>query len=270
MITILSRRDLSLSCARRLPPDGADDDHGSSMTSRQVLVDFENVQPSFGQLGTLVPHFTHVWLFYGPHQAKRAQQWAPGQTLVTLVPRSGRGSNALDFHICFYMGYVAARHPDAELVVVANDRGYDPMLAHARSLKFFAKRVGFKPKTTSMAKVSAPGKAVNAALSKPVAPAMKSGPAGKAGAKRVPTAKMGSAEVKAPSAPMPTESGELSRITKALRKMGQERPTKLASFTRHIAAMMGKDTSPESAAAMVQRLQQHAAVAVDGTAMSYP
>jgi hypothetical protein len=42
---------------------------------------------------------------------------------VTLVPRSGQGPNALDFHLSFYLGYVAARHPDAVLVVVANDRG---------------------------------------------------------------------------------------------------------------------------------------------------
>ena len=55
-----------------------------------------------------------------------------------------RGPNALDFHVAFYLGYVAAKHPDAELVVVANDRGYDPMLAHARMLKFRARRVGYK------------------------------------------------------------------------------------------------------------------------------
>jgi len=107
-------------------------------------VDYENVQPSLEALAKLAPGFTDVWLFYGPHQAKQAQAFAGSNERVTLVPRSGKGSNALDFHIAFYLGYVAAKHPDAQLVVVANDRGYDPMLAHTRMLKFNARRVGYK------------------------------------------------------------------------------------------------------------------------------
>lgn len=63
---------------------------------------------------------------------------------LTLVPHTGNGKNALDFHLSFYLGYVAARHPDATLVVVANDKGYDAMLSHAKLLGFTARRVGFK------------------------------------------------------------------------------------------------------------------------------
>lgn len=97
------------------------------MKELHVLVDFENVQPSLEALAKLAPGFTDVWLFHGPHQAKQAQAFAASHARVTLVPRSGQGPNALDFHVAFYLGYVAAKHPDAELVVVANDRGYDPM-----------------------------------------------------------------------------------------------------------------------------------------------
>jgi len=35
---------------------------------------------------------------------------------ITLVPHSGKGKNALDFHLSFYLGYVAARQPEARLV----------------------------------------------------------------------------------------------------------------------------------------------------------
>jgi len=88
------------------------------MKELHVLLDYENVQPSLEVLAKLAPGFTDVWLFHGPHQAKQAQAYAAGQERVTLVPRSGQGPNALDFHVAFYLGYVAAKHPDAELVVV--------------------------------------------------------------------------------------------------------------------------------------------------------
>ena len=113
------------------------------MNEIHALVDFENVQPSFEELGKLAPGLTDVWLFHGPDQVKRAQQWTGANEVGALVPRSGKGSNALDFHLSFYLGYVAARHPDAHLVVVANDKGCDPMRAPARLLKFTVKRVGY-------------------------------------------------------------------------------------------------------------------------------
>ena len=99
-----------------------------------VLLDFENVQPTAEQLRALVPGLDHVWLFHGPHQKD------PGRRLaglpVTLVPISKTGKNALDFHLTFYVGYIASRYPAAPIVVVANDRGYEPMLMHARTLGF--------------------------------------------------------------------------------------------------------------------------------------
>lgn len=126
------------------------------MKELHALVDFENVQPTLEQLSRLAPGFTDVWLFHGPHQAKQAQQLAATHNRVTLVPRSGNGPNALDFHLSFYLGYVAAKHPDAHLVVVANDKGYDPMIAHARLLEFTVKRVGHKAKPTAVSKVLQP------------------------------------------------------------------------------------------------------------------
>jgi hypothetical protein len=87
------------------------------MKDLHALVDYENVQPSLEALAKLAPGFTDVWLFHGPHQAKQAQAFAASHERVTLVPRSGQGPNALDVHVAFYLGYVAAKHPDAELVV---------------------------------------------------------------------------------------------------------------------------------------------------------
>lgn len=127
-----------------------------SMKALHALVDFENVQPTLEELAKLAPGFTNIWLFHGPHQVKQSQQLAAEHRGVTLVPRSGNGPNALDFHLSFYLGYVAAKHPNAHLVVVANDKGYDPMIAHARMLDFTVKRVGHKAKSTPKAKVVQP------------------------------------------------------------------------------------------------------------------
>ena len=89
------------------------------------MVDFENVQPGMEDLLKIAPKLTDVWLFHGPNQTKRAEQVKVAHERVTLVPHTGKGKNALDFRLSFYLGYVAARHPDATLVVVANDYSSD-------------------------------------------------------------------------------------------------------------------------------------------------
>ena len=133
-----------------------------------VLLDFENVQPTAEQLSALVPGLDHVWLFHGPHQKD------PGRRLaglpVTLVPISKTGKNALDFHLTFYVGYIASRYPGAPIVVVANDRGYEPMLMHARTLGFDVRLQTHTPaaKKAARAPVAKQGVAV-----KKVAPAKK-------------------------------------------------------------------------------------------------
>lgn len=127
-----------------------------------LLVDWENVQPAGEVLKELVPEGTDVWLFHGPHQ--KLDDGSHRQIYgnhVTLVPRSGAGRNALDFQLTYYVGYISARQPDATFVVVSNDQGYDPMLAHARELGFKARRCSHPrpsvpPVVLAIAPLSAP------------------------------------------------------------------------------------------------------------------
>jgi len=276
------------------------------MKELHALVDYENVQPSLEALAKLAPGFTDVWLFYGPHQAKQAQAFAASHERVTLVPRSGQGPNALDFHVAFYLGYVAAKHPDAELVVVANDRGYDPMLAHARMLKFSARRVGYKapvakkaamgkpavPAAVAAKKVAAKKAVAKKAATKQAAP-KPTAPAKVAVAKKVPVAKKAPAAKKAVAkkavapkpakvvvptklpkpAPKPVATPEaklLDRITKGLAKMGDNAPTKLKSFLNALKPMLDKDNTAADAEAMVQKLQAKGVVQVQGAVVTYP
>jgi hypothetical protein len=276
------------------------------MKELHALVDYENVQPSLEALAKLAPGFTDVWLFHGPHQAKQAQAFAASHERVTLVPRSGQGPNALDFHVAFYLGYVAAKHPDAELVVVANDRGYDPMLAHARMLKFRARRVGYKvivAKKVAVVKPAAPTdvpaakkavakkvvvkKAVaKQAAPKPVAPdkvavakkapaAKKAPPAKKAAAKKPVAPKPAKAVVPAKQ-PKPSSASTanldaktLARIQKGFIKMGSKAPQKVKPFLRHVGALLGKGSTAEQIDAMVAKLEAAGSVWFIGDEVVY-
>ena len=111
-----------------------------------LLVDWENVQPDADSLKQLQPEGTDVWLFHSPAQRMDAEMHkkAFGSNSVTLVERAGVGKNALDFQLSYYAGYLMARQPDARFVVVSNDKGYEPMLEHARKLEFQAQRQEYK------------------------------------------------------------------------------------------------------------------------------
>lgn len=272
------------------------------MKELHLLVDYENVQPSLEALAKPAPGFTDVWLFYGPHQAKQAQAFAGSNERVTLVPRSGQGSNALDFHIAFYLGYVAAKHPDAELVVVANDRGYDPMLAHARMLEFRARRVGYKapvakkavvvkPATPAAVPVPAKKAVAKKAVAKQVAPkpvatakvavakkapvAKRAPPVKKSAAKKVakpkpPKAVQPAKPPKPVSAPQVTpEAKTLARIQKGFIKMGSKAPQKVKPFLRHVGALLGKGSTAEQIDAIVAKLEAAGSVWFIGDEVVY-
>ncbi len=121
----------------------------SSTVETHVLVDWENVQPKEGALRALVPDVTDVWIFHSPNQKVDPESYGSFGSRVTPVKIARSGKNALDFHLSFYMGYIASRHPDARFVVVSNDKGYGPMLEHAEELGFSARQAAFgasKPK----------------------------------------------------------------------------------------------------------------------------
>lgn len=270
------------------------------MKELHALVDYENVQPTFEELVKLAPGFTDIWLFHGPHQIKVATQFQASHERITLVPISRVGKNALDFHLTFYLGYVAAKHPDAHLVVVANDKGYDPMIAHARLLEFTVKRVGHKAKSSKAVKPpaklavkpavkavapAAANKPAPAAKAKPT-PAKKAAPAKapvavkkavakkapvkKAAAKKSVSPKPPAAKVAAqPKAAMSADAKVFTRVKNGLAKMGDKAPHKLKSFQRHIGALLGKGSTVEQVEAMVQKLEKAGAVHIAGDLVLY-
>lgn len=107
-----------------------------------VLIDYENVQPE--AMSVLVEEHFNVIVFVGANQTKVTFDVASAlQQLgdrAEYVKISGNGANALDFHIAFYIGQLASKHPDAFFHIVSKDTGFDPLIQHLKSKKILSGR----------------------------------------------------------------------------------------------------------------------------------
>lgn len=113
------------------------------MRTNYVLIDFENVQPE--ALDQLVKEHFKLLVFVGASQSKLPFEVAASLqqlgTRAEYIKISGNGSNALDFHIAFYIGQLAAADPSAYFHIISRDTGFDPLIRHLKSKKVFAGRV---------------------------------------------------------------------------------------------------------------------------------
>lgn len=116
--------------------------HGGQVKTNYVLIDYENVQPAAMEVLNQA-HFK-VIVFVGANQTKVTYDIA--STLQSMEDRagyikiSGNGSNALDFHIAFYIGQLAAQDPESYFHIVSKDAGFDPLIQHLKSKKILACR----------------------------------------------------------------------------------------------------------------------------------
>ena len=107
------------------------------MRKNFVLIDFENVNPT-SLTGLDGDHF-EIMVFVGAHQSK-----VPFELVNSLqrfgeraryIKIAGNGRNALDFHIAYYVGELAAQHPTAYFHIISKDTGFDPLIQHLKSRK---------------------------------------------------------------------------------------------------------------------------------------
>lgn len=250
----------------------------ASAPGTHVLLDYENVQPTEAELRAKVPDVSQLWVFHGPHQRQVEQRFASFGAKVTAVPISKTGNNALDFHLTFYVGYIAARNPASAIVVVANDKGYEPMLAHARAMGFAVRQVGHgqaKSLAKTAAAKKAPGKKADvqqpavkrvatkkavakkatatpgvkkAAPAKPANPKLTRQAAGKGvtAAGTVAAADVPGSPLPPPVASATVSADSLKKITDNLRNMGDKRPVKPASLRRALKSFLGAETADQS------------------------
>lgn len=112
------------------------------MRTNYVLIDYENVQPE--ALVVLDKDHFKVIVFVGANQPKISFEVASvlqhmGER-AEYIKISGNGPNALDFHIAFYIGQIAAHSPDAFFHIVSKDKGFDPLITHLKSKKILSCR----------------------------------------------------------------------------------------------------------------------------------
>lgn len=232
-----------------------------------LLVDLENVQPSPDDVEAWLGGAGQAWVFYGPHQLKRKADFELKSPSSTLIPISRSGSNSLDFHLVFYLGYLAAKHPKGRFVVLAKDTGYDPPIAHARTLAFYIQRMKALPATVTK-QATTSGVATTTVPSKPPTPA----PIKRGKPVAVPKKKVASG-AKPARQQAPATSGQASPPqVPAVRKRSSEkppiamyrdllkdlgaanRPKSLSALKHHIQTKFGPAPAPQKVQGMIDRL----------------
>ena len=112
------------------------------MKTNYILIDFENIQPKNLELLKGGPF--KIKVFIGHNQTKLPLEVAlslqPFGSDAEYIRIEGSGPNALDFHIAFYVGQLAAEDPNGYFHIISKDTGFDPLIKHLKSIKIFAQR----------------------------------------------------------------------------------------------------------------------------------
>jgi hypothetical protein len=113
-----------------------------TVPTNYILIDFENVQPS--NLQALAEHPFKVIVFVGANQTKVSFDLAASMQHLgesaKYIKIAGNGPNALDFHIAYYIGEIAASDPKAHFYVISKDTGFDPLIRHLKTKRIHVQR----------------------------------------------------------------------------------------------------------------------------------
>lgn len=113
------------------------------MKKNYILIDYENVQPD--AMAALNQEHFYVLVFVGASQAKVNYEVASvlqGMgNRAEYIKIASNGSNALDFHIAYYIGQLSAKETDSYFHIVSKDTGFDPLIQHLKSKKIQVNRV---------------------------------------------------------------------------------------------------------------------------------
>jgi len=102
------------------------------MPINYVFIDLENIQPSL--ISQLEHECFRLIVFVGANQNKLPfpiiQDIQKLGERARYIKISGNGSNALDFHIAYYVGKISATDSSAYFHIISNDSGFDPLIQH--------------------------------------------------------------------------------------------------------------------------------------------
>jgi hypothetical protein len=219
----------------------------AQMRTNYVLIDFENVQVR--SIALLEGDCFRVRVFLGPKNTKLPAE------LVVAVQKLGdkaeyitletSGSNALDFHIAYYLGVLSAANPTAYFHVISKDTGFDPLIQHLNSKNIYSSRsVSIEEMPCFAKKETVVEKAVT--ISPP--------------------------EVKPQTLPVKAVS-ELDKnfklVHEDLIRRKSSKPRRVKTLKSTMQARCGKDVAPSIVNSIFQKMVTKGFVKIDGEKVSY-
>jgi hypothetical protein len=104
------------------------------MKINYVLIDYENVPVK--SLALLKGEDFRVYVFLGSKNNNISADLAIAMqgrgNLAKYIKMDASGHNALDFHITYYLGKLAAADPDGAFYIISKDTGFDSLIAHIK------------------------------------------------------------------------------------------------------------------------------------------
>jgi len=230
------------------------------MTLPCVLIDFENVQPK--ALTRLVPGTTRIKVFLGQHQSKimleLVKALQPFGSDAEYIQIQGSGPDAVDFHIAFYIGQLAAAEPKTTFTIVSKDRGFDPLIRHLALRGIECRRTPELPAlgvaATVLPKQAAPAAAPKVKASKQPVPVKPSPP-------------VATTKVTAKKAAAPTARARAKAVAERLKKASK--PATLAGLRSSIKSWFNPAPDDKTIDAVLQSLQDSKKLSIVGEKVSY-
>lgn len=112
------------------------------MKTNYVLIDYENVQVK--SLDLLRGEHFRVHVFLGPSNTKLHKDLVLAMQELgdraEYVELEVSGSNALDFHLAYYLGKLATMDPAGFFHIISKDTGFDPLIRYLKSQKILCAR----------------------------------------------------------------------------------------------------------------------------------
>ena len=108
-----------------------------------LLIDYENIQNI--NLEQIEKADYRIYVFIGASQNKipfdlvKSAQKLGGK--LEWIKIDGNGSNALDFHVAYYLGNQIERNRDNEYVILSKDKGFDPLVRFITKQNVKCKRI---------------------------------------------------------------------------------------------------------------------------------
>lgn len=214
------------------------------MKTEFILVDFENIQPK--NMTALVGGPFKIKVFLGAAQSKISLEMA--RALQAFGPDAeyiqidGHGSNALDFHIAYYIGRLAAEWPDATYCIISKDTGFDPLIKHLKARHIQCRR------TTSVTDICQARHAPSPA----------------------PSAKPGGASAKPPRrAPVLPPPARIDAVITNLTKRAAAKPRTLKTLNATIRLLFANALSDAELHDLLDQLTQRGIIKITAGKVSY-